>query len=66
MENINNIADYKKTVKIYKSHNLANGFISINYAYIFRSGCVSGEHNVKIEKVGTPYQSLAFYHGLRL
>jgi len=65
MENINNIADYKKTVKIYKSHPLANGFISIKYAYILGNSCVSGEHQVKIEKVGTPYESLAFHHGLR-
>ncbi len=65
MNNINNISEFKKRVKIYKSHNLANGFISINHAYILGNSCVSGEHNLKIEKVGTPYQSLVFHQGLR-
>lgn len=65
MDNINNIADYKKTVKIYKSHKLANGFISVNYAYFLGNNCISSPSTVKIEKTGTAYESLAFHHGLR-
>lgn len=65
MNNINNIAEFKKKVKIYRSHKLKNDFISIKYVYILDNNCVTGEHNVKIEKVGTPYQSLAYYLQLK-
>ena len=65
MDNINNIADYKKTVKIYRSHKLANGFISVNYAHILGNNCISTPSTIKIEKIGTLYESLAFHHGLR-
>jgi hypothetical protein len=65
MENVNNIADFKKRVKIYKTHKLKNDFISINYAYFLGNNCISAPSKVKIEKVGTPYNSLAYYLQLR-
>ena len=65
MDNINNISEFKKKVKIYRSHKLKNDFISIKYAYILGNNCVTGEHHVKIEKVGTPYQSLAYHFQLK-
>ena len=41
--------EFKKEVVIYKSHKLANGFISVTYALIIGNGMVSTEKTVKIK-----------------
>lgn len=50
--------EFSKTVKIYKSHKLANGFISITYANKLSQNSVSNEIVVKIENKGGPLTSL--------
>ena len=50
--------EFAKTVKIYKSHNLANGFISVTYAYILGDNTVSAQHTVSIENKGGALTSL--------
>lgn len=53
-------AEFSKTVKIYKSHKLANGFISVTYANVLNEGTVSTERTVEIEDKGGALTSL--YH----
>lgn len=50
--------EFSKTVKIYKSHKLANGFISITYANILSPTTVSTEIKVEIEDKGGALTSL--------
>lgn len=50
--------EFSKTVKIYKSHKLANGFISITYANKLSSTTVSDEIVVEIENKGGALTSL--------
>lgn len=54
--------NFYKTVKIYKSHKLANGFISITYASILGNNTVSEEITVRIEKDGGALNSLYVHH----
>jgi hypothetical protein len=57
--------EFKKTIKIYKSHKLANNFISITYAFVLSKNCVSAPQTSRIEKIGTPTESLAYYKGFK-
>ena len=60
-------SEFKKSVKIYKSHNLKNGFISVTYANIInrphsiKPWGVTTETTVEIEKNGGALNSL-FVH----
>ena len=54
-------SEFAKTVVIYKSHKLKNGFISVAYAYILGHNTVSDERKVEIENMGGALTSL-FYH----
>lgn len=51
-------AEFSKTVKIYKSHNLANGFISITFARIIGPSTVSTETTRVLEKNGGALNTL--------
>ena len=51
-------SEFKNTVKIYKSHNLKNNFISITYASILGNNTVSEESTIEIEKEGGALNSL--------
>lgn len=53
--------EFAKTVVIYKSHKLKNGFISVTYAYVLGHNTVSDERKVEIEDMGGALTSL-FYH----
>jgi hypothetical protein len=53
--------EFSKTVKIYKSHKLANGFISISYASILGPNTVSTESTISIEDKGGSFTSLYNY-----
>jgi hypothetical protein len=53
--------EFSKTVKIYKSHKLANNFISVTYAYVLSANTVSTEKTVQIENKGGALNSLYFY-----
>ena len=53
--------DFSKSVKIYKSHRLANGFISITFAYVYNSTSVSTQQTVAIENTGGALTSLYNY-----
>jgi len=50
--------EFSKTVKIYKSHKLVNGFIIVTYAYILGDNAVSTQHTVAIEDTGGALTSL--------
>lgn len=50
--------EFAKTVKIYKSHRLKNGFISITYAYVIGDNTVSEQHTEEIEDKGGALTSL--------
>ena len=50
--------EFQKTVRIYKSHKLVNGFISVTYAYILGNNAVSTQHTVEIEDKGGALTSL--------
>ena len=52
------IKEFSKTVKIYKSHKLKNGFISITYATILGCDTISTERTIEIENKGGALQSL--------
>ena len=54
--------EFSKTVQIYSSHKLANGFISVTYAYRLGNNTVSTEHTVEIEDIGGALTSL--YHNM--
>jgi len=54
--------EFSKTVRIYKSHKLANGFISITYATLLAGNSISTENTVKIENKGGALTSLFNYH----
>lgn len=53
--------EFKKTVEIYSSHSLKNGFISISYADILGVDTVSTQYTVEVEKIGGALNSL-FIH----
>ena len=56
--------DFAKTVKIYKSHRLANGLISVTYANILSANTISTERTECVLNVGGALKSLFFhYHG---
>jgi len=50
--------EFSKTVKIYKSHNRANGFISITFARILGPGAMSTETTRVLEKNGGALNTL--------
>ena len=50
--------EFSKKVQIYKSHKLANGFISVTYAYRLGNNTVSTQHTVGIEDKGGALTSL--------
>jgi len=54
-------SEFKTKVKIYKSHNLKNNFISITYAYILSENTVSTETTIKAYKNGGALNSLYIY-----
>jgi hypothetical protein len=54
--------DFSKTVVIYKSHKLANRFISITYAYLLGNNSVSTENKIEIEDKGGALTSLYMHH----
>ena len=58
---IMNLAEFKKTVEIYKSHNLKNNFISITYANVLCNNSVGTESTIEIEKNGGALISLYFH-----
>jgi len=53
--------EFRKTVKIYRSHTLKNNFISITYATILDSNTVSDETTIEIENKGGAMNSLYIY-----
>jgi hypothetical protein len=55
------LTEFKKSVIIYKSHPLRNGFISITYSTVLGINTVSGERTVEIEKNGGALHSLYYY-----
>lgn len=55
------IKEFKKYVKIYKSHKLKNGFISITYAITLGCDVVSTERTIEIENKGGALHSLYAY-----
>jgi hypothetical protein len=54
-------SQFAKTIKIYKSHLLKNGFISVTYANVLSPSTVTTETTVQIEKSGGALNSL-FVH----
>lgn len=56
-----NKKEFSKTVRIYKSHSLSNGLISVTYANILDSNTISTEHTEIIENKGGALTSL-FLH----
>jgi hypothetical protein len=56
--------EFSKTVRIYKSHKLSNGFISITYASLLGLGqsAISTEKTINIEDKGGALTSLYSYH----
>ena len=54
------IQEFQKTVKIFKSHKLANNRISITYAYILGDS-ISSQNTIGIEKTGGALKSLYGY-----
>ena len=54
--------EFSKTVRIYKSHKLANGFISIIYATLLGQNAISTERTIKVEDNGGALTSLYNYH----
>ena len=54
--------EFRKTVKIYRSHTLKNNFISITYATILDSNTVSDETTIEIENNGGALNSLYIFH----
>ena len=52
--------EFKKTVKIYKSHKLANNFISVTFAYVKGKNSVSVERTEVLEDKGGALTSLYF------
>ncbi|KAF5029303.1 hypothetical protein DSECCO2_650000 [anaerobic digester metagenome] len=54
--------EFSKTVKIYKSHKLKNGFVSVTYASVLGNNAVSTERTIVIEDKGGALTSL--YHFL--
>ena len=50
--------EFAKTVKIFKSHKLKNGFISVTYAYVLNDTTVSTQYTVGIEDKGGALTSL--------
>ncbi len=50
--------EFSKTLKIYKSHKLSNGFISITYATLLGQNAISAERTIKIEDKGGALTSL--------
>ena len=51
-------SEFAKTVTIYKSHKLKNGFISVTYAYVLAPNTVSTAHTEEIEHKGGTLTSL--------
>jgi len=54
-------SEFKKSVKIYKSHLLKNGFISVTYANVLSPSTVTTETTLEIEKNGGALNSLFVY-----
>ena len=62
IETLQDVKDFKKCVKIYKSHKLKNGFISVTYAYLYNSTTCSTEETIEIENKGGALHSLYTYY----
>ena len=54
--------EFSKTIRIYKSHNLKNDYISVTYATVLSPNTVSEETTIEIEKNGGALNSLYIYH----
>ena len=54
--------EFSKTVRIYKSHKLAGGFLKITYATLLGQNTISTEKSLKIEDNGGALTSLYSYH----
>ena len=54
--------EFAKSVKIYKSHNLSNGLISITYASVLNCNTVTTERTIITEKNGGALNSLFTYY----
>lgn len=52
--------EFAKTVEIYKSHKLRNGFISVTYAHLLGNNTVSTEITEEIENKGGALTSLYY------
>ena len=50
--------EFSKTLRIYKSHKLVNGYISITYATFLGQNTISAEKTIKIEDKGGVLTSL--------
>lgn len=50
--------EFSKTLRIYKSHRLANGLISITYATLLGQNAISTEKTIQIENKGGALTSL--------
>ena len=53
--------EFRKTVRIYKSHSLKNGLISITYCDILGPNTISVEKTVIAEKQGGALNSLYIF-----
>jgi hypothetical protein len=52
------LKEFKKDFVIYKSHKLANGFISITFASRLSTNTVSTQTTIKVENIGGAWKSL--------
>ena len=50
--------EFKSATKIYKSHTLASGMISVTYANVLGASSVSTEKTIVVEKMGGALESL--------
>lgn len=54
--------EFSRTIQIYKSHKLKNGFISICYATILAPNTISTQKTIQVENFGGALTSLYKYH----
>lgn len=50
--------EFSKTVRIFRSHELKSGMISITFSYILTESCQSISKKIEIEKCGGALNSL--------
>jgi hypothetical protein len=53
--------EFKKTIKVYKSHKLTDNYISINYAVLLGDNAISTERKIRIQNTGGALTSLYNY-----